>query len=144
MKTKSNKLFNQKEFNEPLVKCCALSKKWFYQQYGFMLKGHYLTDCLSLDSVFICITGTNERFTKYKGSNETIQDAFAMDFMDMGIKSKTKCKDIFTLLKNAQEEAAKLEYYEIAHNITTVLTEFIKAIKKRHNEYHLWNLKHCT
>lgn len=93
---------------------------WFNSAYAFLNDDNIYTDSGDIDMLKNNICGYNDRFIGWKSDLMGLLDCFWMSYSSGG-KSTKNTIYILDCCIMALEDAKELEYYEIAHNIKTVL-----------------------
>ena len=91
------------------------------------------------------IFGNNDRLHDYSGPENTVYESFWIDLIKGGPQEEAAIF-ILTMLKEAIEEAVKLEHYEIAENIKNItqgIETFVSAYNKYSGEILTHKIKDC-
>lgn len=116
-------------------------KTWFNTEFDYLKNsnleaaGEY-QNIIDLNLLKRNIFGANDRLINYTGPENTVFESFWIDYARGGKQNEAAIYIIKTL-KYATEEAAKLEFYELAENLKNItggIVAYIIAGEKYANE----------
>jgi hypothetical protein len=110
-------LGNDKNYDMKLLIVPEYQKSWFVKNSRILKKEVKNSELICFDMLLDNIFGINNRFIKWKHTNNGIID----DIVENYILHDDKTQFIIDLLICLLEDCKELEYYEIANNINLII-----------------------